>query len=651
MGYLDELVARDPGNVAAAMQRGLVLLTDDPERAYADLSASIERVGEENARPLRQARIDVLNAMGRTDEVASELEKLLADDPNDPKTAANAVRFYLGAGDAAAAERVLRSAVEADPEDPQALFSLAQFQSRTLGKPDLAERTLTDFLNANPENREAKVMLGTFYEGVGRVDDARGLYRQVIEAAPDSEEALAARNRIAATLALAGDNAAAVSELDAVLAADPGNAAAQLLLGEIAFAEGRFTEAVSQLRGAVRESPGNEAALLLLARSHAALGEQPLAEDVYRRVLEVSPANTDALAELAVSLQNRGQVEEAEALYRRLLAADENSLVARSGLVETAIAQREYDVAESAARGLIDIGDPRGVGSIQLGKVLQAREDFPAAAAAFEDALLRDAASQLALKGLVGSWTSAGELERAGSAAERFLAANPENLSALILLGGNLLRRGEPEAARVPLEQALAREPRSVQAWIILSSSYPGDADQRIAVLRRGLDAVPAQPDLTVLLGGAYTRQGRPDDAIAVYERSLAENPDARTVANNLASLLLEVGDDAGSRQRALEIARGFSDSRDPAQLDTLGWAYFHNGEPRRAVEFLERALALGGDLPIVNYHLASAYAMAGDSVGAERQLARFLEQVPANDPQRARAEAEVRRLMQAEAA
>jgi tetratricopeptide (TPR) repeat protein len=651
LDYLDALVAQEPGNVAAALQRGLTLLSVDPQLAYADLSRAIDRVGADKAKPLREARIDVMNLMGQKDAVADELRALLADYPDDQNIVDNATRFFLSQGDRQAAEQVLRSAVEAAPDDEQAVFSLARFQSATLREPDLAERTLQDFVAAHPENLEARVMLGTFYEGVERMTEAREVYGEVIDAAPDTEVGLAARNRMAATLVADGDLAAAARELDAVLAVDPGNVAALQLRGELAFAERRYSEAVSDLRRAVRASPGNEYALVLLARSHAALGAAPLAEDVYRRVLEVSPASAEALGELGVLLQQRGQYEDAEALYARLLALDDDSAVALSGLAETAIARRELDAAEGYARRLIDAGDPRGIGSIQLGKVLQAREQPLAAADSFENALLRDPASEFALKGLVGSLTVAGELDRAGSAAERFLANNPGSNAARILLGGNLVRRGELEAARGPLEEAIAADPGSLQAYIVLSSTFDREPDQRARVFRRGLEANPGQPDLTLLLGSHYTGLGRPDDAIAVYERSLEAYPDVPRVANNLASLLLDYRDDADSHRRALKLVRGFSDSSDPAQLDTLGWAYLKTGDARIAVQFLERALAGGQQLPVIHYHLAKAYAASGDRVGAERQLAEFLSLVPAENPRRAEAEAEIRQLLTADAA
>jgi tetratricopeptide (TPR) repeat protein len=164
--------------------------------------------------------------------------------------------------------------------------------------------------------------------------------------------------------------------------------------------------------------------------------------------------------------------------------------------------------------------------------------------------------------------------------------------------------------------------------------------------LKRGLLASPGQANLALLLGGEYAAEGKYEEVIALYESVLEANPNARMVANNLASTLLDHRDDEASHQQALQMTREFSESRNPVLLDTVGWAYFRNGDSRRAVQFLELALALGGDVPIVHYHLASAYAASGDRVGADRQLEEFLRRVPDDNPRRAELEAEVRRLM-----
>jgi len=622
--YLDALIAVDPDNVEAAMIKGLALLGEAPSRAYAALTESIERVGPGRAKPLREARIDVLTAMGDASAVERELLALLDDFPGDANIAANAAKFYVSVGRAAEAEDVLRAAVDADPDSAQAKFALAQFQARTLGEPDRAEQTLKDFVADASDDRELQVMLGSFYEGQERDLDALRVYRDVVEAEPGSDAGLAARNRAAAVMFRNGETGAALDELDRLLETAPGNAAALTTRGEIRLARGDYDGAVADLRNALRREPDNTVAAVALARSHRAQGDVSLAEDAYRRLLQFEPDNVDALGELAVLLQARQQYDEAAALYDRLLTAG-NVRVARSGLAEVAIARGDLDAAEAQARALVEAGET-ALGSIQLGKVLQAREAYAQAAERFRDALDAEPASVAAVRGLVGSLTLAGDLPAAEAAAEAFVTDNPGRAQARLLLAGSRIRQGRTAAAREVLEPLVRDEPGLVQAWVVLAGAYPEDRPARMDVYRRGLEANPGQPDLALLLGSEYRRGGDVEAAIALYEDVDARNPGQPLVVNNLAALLLDHRDDAASHRRALELVQPFADRRDPVLLDTLGWAHYRNGNPQRAVQLLERALAASDRVPVIRYHLGMAYLAAEDRVGARRELTAVAE-------------------------
>jgi len=62
--------------------------------------------------------------------------------------------------------------------------------------------------------------------------------------------------------------------------------------------------------------------------------------------------------------------------------------------------------------------------------------------------------------------------------------------------------------------------------------------------------------------------------------------------ANNLAALILDYRSDSGSYKRALKLTRGFEGSDQAALLDTLGWAYYRNGEMDNAIRLLKAAVA-----------------------------------------------------------
>ncbi|MGI9390917.1 MAG: tetratricopeptide repeat protein, partial [Boseongicola sp.] len=84
-----------------------------------------------------------------------------------------------------------------------------------------------------------------------------------------------------------------------------------------------------------------------------------------------------------------------------------------------------------------------------------------------------------------------------------------------------------------------------------------------------------------------------------------------------------------------------------PPFQDTYGWILFRRGEHEEAVTYLEPAAnALGND-PIVQFHLASAYAALGQNEDALSQFRKALELAGTEDsrPQIETTKAEIERL------
>jgi predicted Zn-dependent protease len=82
--------------------------------------------------------------------------------------------------------------------------------------------------------------------------------------------------------------------------------------------------------------------------------------------------------------------------------------------------------------------------------------------------------------------------------------------------------------------------------------------------------------------------------------------------ADNLASLLAELRPEPDSVERAAAIARRFARAADPHLQDTYGWTLFLSGRTEEALPVLETAAAALPSNPVVQYHLAKAYAAAG---------------------------------------
>jgi predicted Zn-dependent protease len=195
----------------------------------------------------------------------------------------------------------------------------------------------------------------------------------------------------------------------------------------------------------------------------------------------------------------------------------------------------------------------------------------------------------------------------------------------------------------------LAEDPQQEVVWRTLYTlqTNEGRFDEARATLERGLEALPDAPNLQWALAGEYEREGRIDEAIAIYDALYAQNSGSVIIANNLASLISTYRTDQESLDRAWNIARRLRGAERPEFQDTYGWIALRRGEVTEALDHLEPAAAALSDDPLVQYHLGMAYVRAERTEDAIRQLQRAIDIAGPADtrPQFAEARAEIARL------
>lgn len=202
---------------------------------------------------------------------------------------------------------------------------------------------------------------------------------------PEGGKRSASRSAVAADLALARSRLAAgatgesANHCRRVLAADPGNADALLLLGQIAFQSGQIATSRTLLERAVAARPGDAPAWLALSALHlargdvaaaahacrgalqrapdlpechmeqgsifAAAGQFDLAEAAYRRALSLRPGDADALVNIGSALFRQGRLEEAAAAHRDAIARNPSHAYASKNLAAAWRALGRYEEA------------------------------------------------------------------------------------------------------------------------------------------------------------------------------------------------------------------------------------------------------------------------------------------------------------------
>ena len=128
------------------------------------------------------------------------------------------------------------------------------------------------------------------------------------------------------------------------------------------------------------------------------------------------------------------------------------------------------------------------------------------------------------------------------------------------------------------------------------------------------------QDDLSswTLLALGYQRSGQQNKAIKAYETAYALDPKNHIIANNLAWLYQEKGDNKalGLAEKVLPLAEN-----NPQVADTVGWIFVQNGKPIRGLVLLQQAALQAPHLPEIRVHLAEALIKTGRKNEARKEL------------------------------
>jgi choline-sulfatase len=242
----------------------------------------------------------------------------------------------------------------------------------------------------------------------------------------------------------------ALSEMEEVVAVDPGNPFAHFALGHIAYRDGRLGTAARAFERGLELDPERPETRLPFGRMLREMGRLEDSERQLRIAVEQTTADDDRTRiGLAETLTARGNADEAGRVIEGVLArmpSDDEALAAKGRLL---IAQGR---AAEAVPYLEQAGDGRDVEPwIELGEL----------------------------------YLRLGQAAPARESTERALARVPGHPWALAVAARALIQEGRREQALAALGSALALRPRRPEGWLSLSRAFDAAGQSREAELCR----------------------------------------------------------------------------------------------------------------------------------------------------------------------
>jgi pentatricopeptide repeat protein len=366
--------------------------------------------------------------------------------------------------------------------------------------------------------------------------------------------------------------------------------------------------------------------LLQIVELHNAAQQFGKAAEAMKRMTEIDPSNLDLQQSLARAYVRADQPDDAMRVYQELRERDPQN--------------KEY---------MSELG---GV-HLMKGEYAKARKEF--------DVILSDDSADVEVKLRIGELYFS-QLEKdstlasyAQSIFERIRSQHPKDWRAYWFLGAIGAVTRNDSLSLVNFKKVTELASWNADGWVYLSSVFleKNDFHAVVTVLESALKSLPNEPRVNTILGIAYSRLNRNQEAIRVlekahgldpkdlntisqlaliydglkmyaesdslYEDALRLDPNNHLVLNNYGYSLSERD---MQLQRALAMSKKAVEQQPDNQsyLDTYGWVHFKLANYAEAEKWIKKAIEKGNANAVLYEHLGDVYANMNDHERAVEQ-------------------------------
>mgnify|MGYP001174133863 CR=1 FL=1 len=466
---------------------------------------------------------------------------------------------------------------------------------------------------------------------------------------------------LAGLLVKTGQREQAVEWVNKLIALNPKDSEARILLANLYSIMERFGEAAEMYQAILVDDPKNFNVRLLLGGLYARTHDYEKARQVLEKLAEINPDSYAGYYYLAKLYQEMRLFDKAAEAFDKALALNWSPMLA-------------YEAAE----------------------LYEQEKRYPEAIAIYRRILEEDASDERARSFLANVYFRQGEVDKAISEMEnlRDISANPAKVELAICR--ILLDAGRRLDAVIRLNAILKKDPQSdgARALLILAYYQQGDRVATKKLLRQVRPTSPAYEESVVMLArilqeekdfsGAektlrqamadklnrrlnfyvalamlYAGQDKIEKAHRVFTQAMADFSGNVEVYYEYALFLHKLNDQAGAMRqmeevlkrepkharalnyvgytwaeegRNLEEAKAYIEQavallpKDGFVRDSMGWVYYQLGDFSAAVRELELAVSFSPDDPTIYEHLGDAYLKANDSARARKAYMKSLE-------------------------
>jgi len=627
------LVLAPDKHEAVALLASLLMNQKRVPEALAFLYASLEKAPDNT--DIRLIIADIHTKQAEHDQALKMLREVILRQPKNQTLRLQVVGYLESLNRSDEAKGLLEEGVRLETaqissgdkatQSSAARLAMADFLLRK-GDKEIAEKTMQDFIAADPKNNDLRFGLGRYYEIKPDLAAARNIYTAIRDEAGKQPTGLRAINQLARVDLAEGKVDEALLKLKSVLDENPKDSQALLMRSEIAVRRNDAVSAIADLRSVLEQSPNVAQNYRLLARAHEVNNEPQLAMENLQKALEIEPDHHTSrlqLVNMALTRRAPSQAQDLLQPYLKLFPDDPSGLKLN---FQVLMQQEKYSEAKTVADRIIRLLPDNGEGYFLAGLAAQQLGEDDVSRRHLEMALEKSPDKSMALSVLVRQYLKADQMEKAVATVRQIVAKSPDNAFNHNLLGELFLAKGDTAGAEKSMRKAIEMAPKWWLPYrsLALTQMRQKQYQAAITTLQEGLKASGGNAEMKVTLGQLLEEQGQIDAAIKHYEDWLSAESSAKVAANNLAMLLATHRTDRISLEKARKLMDPLQDSS-PVYLDTLGWIQLKLGDADAAIRTLERAVAAQPDAAVFRFHQGMAYEAKGELDKARNALRQAL--------------------------
>ncbi len=589
---------------------------------------------------------DLYVRTNRLADAVDQAEGLLKQDPNnlDARRTLAQIYTHLAIGDGPSAridDNYLQKAIEQyqkvtgqAPKDAESWSYLGKLY-RASGDSAAAEKAFNSALQAEPDNEDALMGLAAVYADMG--DSAKALEK--LKALTDKSPNERTLGILAQQYESMNDYKSAADALQRAVALDPDDERLERELAEDLGESGQLDGALKIYQQLASDNPREPAYLLQIAKIYRFKHDYPAAEKALAAAQLLDADNIDVRHEHVFLLEAEGKTDEALAAMKSLLDTLPNrSYAGRDAKIRAALVRhlaflyrdaKQYPAAVDAFRQYATLdtdADAQADAAYQIVETYRTAGDLTAAE---REALAgikklsdnrsanRELELELALVYEQGKRWS--DMKKALDHAEQLANTDGEKADTAVQVAETYRAAGDLGAAEREIDasikklggsRAANRELEMELAQVYEQGKHWNDMIKALDSAEQLADSDKEREQIYFLRGAGFERQKKYDQSEAAFRKVLEIDPNNAGALNYLGYML---ADRDVRLDEAYELVKRAVDL-DPdngAYLDSLGWVYFRQGKLDDARGLLERALDRMQD-PTVHDHLGDVYLKLG---------------------------------------